>query len=103
MAGAEMILILASTPNMFLPKPSLLPPLFKRCGKCHALKSRTCQTGWAATAVYFDVPVISRDSRIRAASLKDGGNRRVRTVTGNQGIQKAGINLILKIGGTPRP
>jgi hypothetical protein len=24
----------------------------------------------AATAVYFDVPVISRDKRIRAASLK---------------------------------
>jgi hypothetical protein len=44
-AYEELTQALADT-DMILPKQSLLPQLFKRCGKCRALKSRTCQTGW---------------------------------------------------------
>lgn len=37
----------------------------------------------AATAVYFDVPVISRDRRIRAASIETVGNGLSSSYRGN--------------------
>jgi hypothetical protein len=56
---------------MFLPKPFLRLPLCKRCAKYHALKVPDMPDRMvAAIAVYFDVRVINRDGRIRAASLK---------------------------------